>query len=208
MSLPVCHASTATPYVPRERPRNVLPSLTATLASASICVLTSTDDAAPPGDAKPAFMVKPSALSEEIAHTGFLAVRIDFDSAVSIEIACSGFVSEPLRSIQRPSQPVDTTPPGAPLNHRSELSKWLTVNFVASTAGMIARSEPAPPLPSPYSVSSPRSATPLSPPPPVDTITFANASGAPPASGVEPTRSTVLGPWPRWIAGRAATYDA
>ena len=33
--------------------------------------------------------------SDGIAHTGLADVRIAFDSAVSIEIACSGFVSEP-----------------------------------------------------------------------------------------------------------------
>ena len=53
-------------------------------------------------------MLKPSEVSDGIAHTGLTAVRIDFDSAVSIEIACSGLVAEPLLSIQRPSQPVLT----------------------------------------------------------------------------------------------------
>ena len=52
--------------------------------------------------------MKPAIGSDGIAHTGLTAVRIDFDSAVSIEIACSGFVPLPLRSIQRPSQPVLT----------------------------------------------------------------------------------------------------
>jgi hypothetical protein len=58
----------------------------------------------PPGE----FIEKPSDASDGIAHTGLTAVRIDFESAVSIEIAWSGFVGEPLRSIQRPSQPVLT----------------------------------------------------------------------------------------------------
>ena len=52
--------------------------------------------------------VKPAIGSDGIAHTGLSSVRIAFDSAVSIEIACSGFVPLPLRSIQRPSQPVLT----------------------------------------------------------------------------------------------------
>ena len=50
--------------------------------------------------------VKPDIGSDGIAHTGLLSVRIAFDSAVSIEIACSGLSGDPLRSIQRPSQPV------------------------------------------------------------------------------------------------------
>src|SRR5262249_55423569 len=161
-------------------------SPTATPASARICALTSTDEPAPDGDANDPPIVKPSADSDGIAHTGLLAVRIDFDSAVSIEIACSGLVSDPLRSIQRPSQPVETTPPGLPWNHRSELSKWLSVKFVASTAGMIARlPEPSGTVSSPNSVSSPRSSTPLSPSWFWDTITFANASGTSCGSALE-----------------------
>src|SRR4051794_20306326 len=97
----------------------------------------------------------PSALSDGMAHTGIVLVRIAFDSAVSIEIAWSGLPGSPLRSIQRPSQPVDFTPVVSPLNHMSELSKWLSEYFRTSAAGMSARFEPAPPVPLPHSVSRP-----------------------------------------------------
>ena len=50
--------------------------------------------------------LKPLTGRPEIAHTGLTAVRIDFDSALSIETAWSGLVSDPYSSIQRPSQPV------------------------------------------------------------------------------------------------------
>ena len=73
----------------------------------------------------------------------------------------------------------------------SELSKWLRLYCLASTAGMIARSEPAPPVPSPYSVSKPNSPVPvklkrlaqLSPPPAFETVAPENASAAPPGPG-------------------------
>ena len=94
-------------------------------------------------------MVKPSAERLGIAHTGMCAVRIAFESAESIEIACSGFVGEPWRSIQRPSQPVDLTPVVWPENQMSELSKWLSEYLIASTAGSTASSEPSPPSPLP-----------------------------------------------------------
>jgi len=68
--------------------------------------------------------VNPSAPSDGIAHTGIADVRIDFDSAVSMEIACSGLSGVPWRSIQRPSQPVDLIPLVMPENQMSELSKW------------------------------------------------------------------------------------
>ena len=93
--------------------------------------------------------MKPENGSDGIAHTGLVWVRIAFDSAVSIEIACSGLVSLPLRSIQRPSQPVLTFWSLDALNQMSELSKWLRLYCLASTAGMIARSEPGPPVPLP-----------------------------------------------------------
>ena len=99
--------------------------------------------------------VKPDIGSDGIAHTGLLSVRIAFDSAVSIEIACSGLSGEPLRSIQRPSQPVLVFWSLLAANQMSELSKWLRLYCLASTAGMIARSEPAPPVPSPNSESRP-----------------------------------------------------
>ena len=93
--------------------------------------------------------MKPDIGSDGIAQTGLAAVRIDFESAESIETACSGFVAEPLRSIQRPSQPVLTLMSLLAANQMSELSKWLRLYFLASTAGITARLEPAPPLPSP-----------------------------------------------------------
>ena len=61
-----------------------------TPASVDICALTAVLPT-PPGE----FIVNPSDDSDGIAHTGLPAVRIDFDSAVSIEIACSGLVVEP-----------------------------------------------------------------------------------------------------------------
>ena len=93
--------------------------------------------------------MNPAIGSDGIAHTGLTAVRIDFESAVSIETACSGLVAEPLRSIQRPSQPVLTLRSLLAANQMSELSKWLRLYFLASTAGMTARLEPGPPVPSP-----------------------------------------------------------
>ena len=42
-----------------------------------------------------------------MAHTGAELVRIDWDSAVSIETACSGLTLDPYRSSQRLSHPVD-----------------------------------------------------------------------------------------------------
>ena len=127
--------------------------------------------------------VKPVIGSDGIAHTGLPSVRIAFDSAVSIEIACSGLSAEPLRSIQRPSQPVLVFWSLLAANQMSELSKWLRLYCLASTAGMTARSEPAPPVPSPNSVSKPKSASPLSPPPALETMALANASAAPPGPG-------------------------
>ena len=84
-----------------------------------------------------------------IADTGIVVVRIAFESAVSSETACSGLFGSPLRSIQRPSQPVLLLRLALASNHRSLLSKCDSEYFLASTAGMTARSEPGPPVPSP-----------------------------------------------------------
>ena len=128
-----------------ERFRYAFPPPTDTPAS----VLTAALRSVFPPPQLPEFVTKPAIGRLGIAHTGLTDVRIDFDSAESIEIACSGFVAEPLRSIQRPSQPVLTLMSLDAANQMSELSKWLRLYFLASTAGITARFEPGPPEPSP-----------------------------------------------------------
>ncbi len=128
-----------------ERFRYAFPPPTATPAS----VLTAALRSVFPPPQLPEFVTKPAIGRLGIAQTGLTEVRIDFDSAESIEIACSGFVAEPLRSIQRPSQPVLTLMSLVAANQMSELSKWLRLYFLASTAGITARLEPSPPEPSP-----------------------------------------------------------
>ena len=154
---------------------------------------------APIGGRLPAGL-KPVIGSELIAHTGLEVVRIAFERAVSIETACSGLSADPLRSIQRPSQPVLLLRSALASNHRSLLSKWLSEYFLASTAGMIARSEPAPPVPGPYSVSKPIVEPLLSVP---ETTGLANASALPgPGSCHEPIRPPALGPCRRLMFAR------
>ena len=157
----------------------------------------------PDGGRLPAGL-KPVIGSELIAETGIVCVRIAFESAVSSETACSGLFASPLRSIQRPSQPVLLFRSALASNQRSLLSKCDSVYFLASTAGSTARSEPGPPVPSPKSVSKPAVPPLLSAP---DTVTLANASAAPAGPGIchEPTRPPALAPWPRWMNGRAST---
>ena len=146
-----------------------------------ICALTSTVPPCPTATrSRCRSCVKPSVDSEGIAHTGLARACGSTSTApCRSRSPAAGCVGAPLRSIQRPSQPVLTLTPS-----------WLAVEpevGVVEVAERVLRRvdrghdrevRAVPPCRRRRACRSRTVASPLSPPPGVDTIAFENASAA------------------------------